>query len=382
MGVNGIRADARLSGMISGLSAVVIILLSVLFVGQMGPVTVSAATTVTGTEYTLADFPVPFVNPNNTGSQTYILIPTSTPHGPSGGANTMDTMGGVSVAYTFGVTSGKAGVSSNIVTSMDSYSYISTYNTSTAQVTMQDTSSNLLVIGGPGVNQVSYYYNQLRDSLGNKLLPVTYEKDANGDYLYVHTSGSMYRIQRDGQGRITADYGLIELYKDNVRYVLLVYGLGGDATEAAAGVLSNYKSWNINGTAEIVKYADANADGFLDTVSLVERVDPPQVSVGIYSDVNCTTAVSSINWGAVEPGGSYNSTIYAKNLGNVGTTLYLSTQNWNPAQAYQYMNLNWNYTGSVLPANQSIPLLLRLTVFTNATGLGSFSFEIVVTGQG
>jgi len=348
---------------------------------QVALAKVSATSTV-GSEYTLADFPLPFVDPNGTGSQTYVLIPTSTPHGPSGAAHTMDTMGGVAVAYTFGLAAGKAGLSSGMVTSMDSYSYISTYNASTAKVTMQDNSSNLLIIGGPGVNQVAYYYNELRDDQWNKVLPVTYEKDVNGDYLYVQPSGSKYRIQKDGQGRTTADYGLIEIYKDNVRYVMLVYGLGGDATRAAADVLSNYKSWNITGRADVIKYNDTNGDGLLDTISIVEHVDSPQVLVEIYSDKNCTTMVTSVDWGTVEPGGSYNSTVYAKNLGNVGVKLYLSTQNWNPAQAYQYMSLSWNYTGYVLPPSQSTPLLLTLTLFTNATGITNFSFEILVRGEG
>ena len=357
---------------------VVVILLS----GYLTPATVGGATAYTGSEYILGDFPAPFVKEGSPGIKTKVLIPSSSPHGPCGSAHTMDTMGGVTIAYTLGVESGKTGVGLQLESSMESYSQISTYDTGTARVTMQDYTSNLIAIGGPGVNQVTYYYNELRDEEWNKVLPVLFERDQDGDYLYVQSSGAKYRIERDGQGRLIADYGVIQIFRDGVRYVLMVYGLGGDASRMAADVVANFANWQMTGRAVVLKYQDSDADGFLDTVSIVESVEAPEVTIEIFHDSGCTNPVSSIDWGTLEPGDTSKTTIYVKNLGDTGVTLYLNTQNWDPSDASQHISLDWNYADTMLEPNESIPVELTLTVSSDATGVTDFSFEIVVTGEG
>jgi len=357
---------------------VAVILLS----GYLTPATVGGATAYTGSEYTLDDFPAPFVNEGNPGIKTKVLIPSSSPHGPCGAAHTMDTMGGVTIAYTLGVESGKSGVGLQLESSMESYSQISTYDFETARVTMQDYTSNLIAIGGPGVNQVTYYYNELRDEEWNKIMPILFERDQDGDYLYVPSSGVEYRLERDGQGRLVADYGVIQIFRDGVRYVLMVYGLGGEGSRAAADVLSDYESWELTGLAVVIKYYDGDGDGFLDTVSIVESVEAPEVTMEIFYDSGCTNPVTSIDWGMLEPGDTSNTTIYVKNLGETSVFLYLNTQNWDPSEASQHISLDWNYTDTMLEPNESIPVELTLVVSPEATGLTDFSFEIVVTGEG
>jgi hypothetical protein len=277
---------------------------------------------------------------------------------------------------------GKANVSETLEASMECYSYISTYDVDTARVTMVDVTSNLVLIGGPGVNQVTYYYNELRDEEWKKVLPVVSEKDGSGDYLLVQSSGSIYRIERDGQGRVTADYGMIQIFRDGVRHVLIVYGLGGDATRATAEVISNYENWNISGKASIVKYYDSDEDGALDTISIIESVEAPEVMVEIYYDETCSNPVTTIDWGMLEPGDSSNYTIYAKNLGETPVMLYLNTQNWDPSEAPLHMSLDWNYTNEFIEANHSIPIMLTLTLSNDAPPMDDFSFEIVITGEG
>jgi hypothetical protein len=217
----------------------------------------------------LRDLPRPFVSGSGKINETFVIIPISDPHGPCGSAHTMDTMGGVLIATMLGTHAWNKGM---VKVAMDTYSYISTYNFTTAKVTMVDTTSNLIVIGGPGVNQVSYYYNELRDASGAKVLPVLFLRDQGGDYLYVQISGSIYRIEKDAQGRVTADYAVIQIYNDDGRYALLAYGLGGEGTKAASIVLSEFEQWNLMGRAVIVKYFDSNGDGYLDTINIVETV--------------------------------------------------------------------------------------------------------------
>lgn len=374
---------APFSRKLAAVSIIILVLVVVVFSSKyIGPTGVSGAMAYAGSEYTLADFPEPFIKLNSEGIRTCVLIPSSSPHGPCGAANTMDTMGGVLIAYTLGVAMGRANITDKLSTSMESYSYISTYDAASAKATMQDVTSNLIVIGGPGVNQVAYYYNELRDAQWQKILPVVYERDAQGDYLYVQSSGSKYRIQRDGQGRISSDYGVIEILRDGVRYVLLAYGLGGEGTRVAAEALRDYSTMNLTGRAAIIRYSDSDGDGFLDTVSVVENVEAPKVTVEIYSDNACTVPLTSITWGSIEPGGSSTAVIYVKNLGDRSVRLYLNTQGWDPSDAAKYIRLSWNCTGTVLDPSRSIPALLTLNVLANATGVSDFSFQILITAEG
>ena len=66
------------------------------------------------------------------------------------------------------------------------------------------------------------------------------------------------------------------------------------------------------------------------------------VGVGVYWDSGCINPVSSINWGALEPGTTIDVTIYVKNEGSIAVVLSMTTDNWDPASALSYMTLSWN----------------------------------------
>ena len=217
---------------------------------------------------------------------------------------------------------------------------------------------------------------------GVKALPVNYVRDVSGDYLYVQSSGHEYRIETDGTGSIIADYGVIQIYREQSRHILLIYGLGGEGTRAAANVLAEFSSWNLAGIAVIVKYYDSDGDGFLDTTSIVEDVAPPSVTIGVYHEVECVTEVSSIDWGDIEAGASKSVTVYVKNRGITSVTLYLSTQNWSPSEAQNYLSVDWDYDGSSLDPDTVLPVQIILTVSANIIDITSFSFEIIVISEG
>ncbi len=223
----------------------------------------------------LEDYPYPFVNTLAALNMT-IIVPSSGAHPPCGGAHTMDVMSAINIAVSLGQSSNSS-VYTNYATMDD---YVSVYNESNWQVSftsLQD--RNLIIMAGPGVSQETYYYNDLRDWVNGYLpnyyaLPVTMTRYGNGtDYLAVWPSGHEYQIEYNGPTK-AADYGVVQSYYDKTlnRYVLLAYGLGGDGTFAAAQVLANYKDYNLSGQAVIVKYYDSNADGYLDTISIVETV--------------------------------------------------------------------------------------------------------------
>ena len=106
------------------------------------------------------------------------------------------------------------------------------------------------------------------------------------------------------------------------------------------------------------------------------------IGVGIYWDYACTSRVSSIDWGFLEPGSNKIVTIYVRNEGNGVATLSETAQNWNPSTALNYMTLNWNYAGQTLGVSQVLQLKLTLTVSSTISGITSFSFDITLTATG
>lgn len=104
------------------------------------------------------------------------------------------------------------------------------------------------------------------------------------------------------------------------------------------------------------------------------------IGVSVYWDSQCTNAVSSISWGALDAGTTKDVTIYVKNEGNVAVTLNMTTSNWDPQSAQSYMTLTWNRESYVLSAGTAIQTLLTLSVSSSVTGVTNFSFNIIITG--
>jgi hypothetical protein len=105
------------------------------------------------------------------------------------------------------------------------------------------------------------------------------------------------------------------------------------------------------------------------------------IGVGIYSDNACTTPLTSISWGTLNPGSSINYTIYLENTGNIPVTLSMTTSNWNPSSASSYMTVTWNRGGYALPAGTVVQAVLALTVSSSITNITSFSVDITITAS-
>jgi len=104
------------------------------------------------------------------------------------------------------------------------------------------------------------------------------------------------------------------------------------------------------------------------------------VGVGVYWDSGCTNAVSSIDWGALDPGASTDVTIYVKNEGSMAVVLGMTTNNWNPASASSYMALSWNRENYVLSSGSVVHAVLTLSVSSGVSEITDFSFDIIITG--
>lgn len=106
------------------------------------------------------------------------------------------------------------------------------------------------------------------------------------------------------------------------------------------------------------------------------------INVAAYWDSACTSQVTSVDWGTVEPGSTKNVDIYLKNTGNAPITLSLSVSNWSPSNASNYVSLSWNYSGQQISPGSVVQVTLTLTVSSNVSGISSFSFDMTIVGTG
>ena len=104
------------------------------------------------------------------------------------------------------------------------------------------------------------------------------------------------------------------------------------------------------------------------------------IGVGVYWNSNGTNPVSSFNWGMLDPGTTKNITCYIKNEGNNVVTLSMSTSNWNPSNATQFMTLIWNLQGTTVNPGQIRTAKFALTVSASIAGITNFSFDITIIG--
>lgn len=106
------------------------------------------------------------------------------------------------------------------------------------------------------------------------------------------------------------------------------------------------------------------------------------IGVGVYSDQACTSPVTSISWGTIDPGASIDKIVYIKNTGNNPVTLTLATSNWNPTGASNYMTLGWDYGGQSINAGAVVQVKLTLSVSSSISGITNFSFDITIVASG
>jgi hypothetical protein len=260
---------------------------------------------------------------------------------------------------------------------------ISSYDSGSAKVSLPSQGNNLVVVGGPGVNQITWHYNNLRNSTGARALPVYFDKDQNGvDYIHVTSSGHSYTIERDSYGRLKTDYGVITMFYDSQRgfWVLIIAGLGGSGTLAASRLLANYKSWSLFGRGAVVKFADSDSNGYLDKVSVAESVGFGK-DIDVYWDAECMNSVKSIDWGLLTPGETKNLRIYVRNEGEGATVLALNVYGWDPDGSQDYLRVGWNYDGASVGPGQTVAIDLILTVDSRIEGVTGFSVTIDVNSS-
>jgi hypothetical protein len=72
--------------------------------------------------------------------------------------------------------------------------------------------------------------------------------------------------------------------------------------------------------------------------------------------------------------------VYVLNSGSVPVSLSMTTSNWVPSTASNYLTLAWNRQSYVLSVGSSVQAVLTLSVSSSVTSVTSFSFDITITG--
>jgi len=104
------------------------------------------------------------------------------------------------------------------------------------------------------------------------------------------------------------------------------------------------------------------------------------IGVEVYRDEALTEILDIVDWGMMEPGENKSVAAWVKNTGNDAQKLVMWTEAWNPMNASDFISLAWNYNGSWIPVDSSIPVVFTLFVDLNVAGITNFSFDIWVKG--
>ena len=111
-------------------------------------------------------------------------------------------------------------------------------------------------------------------------------------------------------------------------------------------------------------------------------------NVGVYSTSACTTAVTSINWGSIEVGGSASQTVYVENTGGAQMAPSITIGAVSPPAAVGYITITITSPTSLPSEIQpgvsgALAVTFTVTVSVNTpTSVTSFSNSITISGTG
>lgn len=126
------------------------------------------------------------------------------------------------------------------------------------------------------------------------------------------------------------------------------------------------------GTVEFLHSRD-----LIPNVSAVEATE----NIGVYWDENCGKRADSINWGVLSPNETEEVVVYVRNEGNESFLLVLSSLNWNPENAPQYLYFSWSCADNMTEAGEVAKVTQRLKVSSYVSGISTFSFDIIFDGR-
>jgi hypothetical protein len=119
----------------------------------------------------------------------------------------------------------------------------------------------------------------------------------------------------------------------------------------------------------------------IDRVTQIRNIGAVRaIGVEVYTDEALTEVLAEIVWGTLDPGEVRSVDAWVKNTGNDAQKLVMWTENWTPTVAQDWMVLEWNYDGSWIMVNASVPVVFTFFVDPNITDVTRFGFDIWVKG--
>jgi len=106
------------------------------------------------------------------------------------------------------------------------------------------------------------------------------------------------------------------------------------------------------------------------------------INVGVYKESQCLNPLTSIDWGILEPSETKAYSCFVRNEANVPVVLNLTTEEWIPVNASEFIFLSWNYALDMLGVNEVRNVVFSLSVSPDIEGITNFSFDIIVRGIG
>ena len=103
--------------------------------------------------------------------------------------------------------------------------------------------------------------------------------------------------------------------------------------------------------------------------------------VGVYWDGSCTDRVLSIDWGTLTPGSVKSVVIHIRNEDKEPIYLTISTKNWNPSKASDYITVGWDYPRRRIDPSEVLQINLILSISRYVEGISNFGFDIVIAGS-
>ncbi len=190
------------------------------------------------------------------------ILGDSNPHGPMGwGAMVNDLVGSIGLASKLGQLSNNGNTIQILDTNIVNYDN----NTDSVNIDWNNINNNIIAVGGPGVNMISYYYDKER------ILPFYLLWNDSIPYIHSALTNNDYNFSDD------KDYAIIGLINDNGKDILVAWGLTDKGTVASMQFLQYYDTIYadaLHGKAILLEWTDSNNDKLVDTndtITIVER---------------------------------------------------------------------------------------------------------------
>ena len=122
-----------------------------------------------------------------------------------------------------------------------------------------------------------------------------------------------------------------------------------------------------------VTYALLSSQGKIGSNGRIVVIGLKVTAVGSSADL------TSIEWGDLAAGSTATRQISVINNGTIPTTLSMSTGDWIPLIAQQYISITWNYaSGTVLQPGASQTVTITINVNQYVTGVNTFTNTIYI----